>query len=394
MEISRPIVGIIAEYNPFHSGHLYQIQEIRRKLGSETTVVVCLSGSFVQRGAPAIFSKQSRAAMAIIGGLDIKLPNAEFFMLDNFLDISEYFENPSRGADLVVEMPVRFSLSSAQDFALGGVGILKKLGITHLSFGIEEDDLENIYSHLNFQKSEIYNNKLKESMSAGASYPRAAAEAAEHMGLSSLGPNSVLAAEYLKHLSSIIPLAIKRDGEGHHSTEILDDPKIHISASAARRQIKNTGFSGRAIGMGSSFNEMPVYTDMLSQAFFYKIHTSDPTEISKIQGISEGLENRIYKFTGTAKTITELQKLVKTKRYSRALINRITMSVLLDLKAQTPKEKTDFLKFYPVLPLAGNSIGTRLLRNVRVQNKMPEEHRAARIRGLYKTIGLANQNKK
>lgn len=197
--------GIIAEYNPFHRGHQYHIEETKRRTNADY-IVVAMSGDFVQRGEPALFSKSLRARMALLSG-----------------------------ADLVLELPAPFATGSAEDFALGAVSLLDGLGcISFLSFGSESDDLGVLTEAARILAEEppSFSSLLKEKLRLGFSYPQARMAALKCSGLSEKGlkaiqePNGLLGTEYLKAMlrqqSAIEPVAVRRQGLGYHNLEIPD----------------------------------------------------------------------------------------------------------------------------------------------------------------------------
>ena len=207
------VAGIIAEYNPFHRGHAWQIAEIRRRLGEDTAVAVCMSGSFVQRGDFALLGKHARAEMALAGG-----------------------------ADLVLELPTPWSAAGAEGFAQGGAALLDGTGVaTHLAFGCECGDLEPLRTVAECLDSPAYHVLLRQFAGGGVTFAAArqaavqalAGEAAECLSR----PNNALAVEYLRALrergSAMEPLALPRVGAGHDSGEESDCP----SASAIRSRI-------------------------------------------------------------------------------------------------------------------------------------------------------------
>ncbi len=197
--------GIIAEYNPFHRGHQYHIEETKRRTNAKY-IVVAMSGDFVQRGEPALFSKALRARMALLSG-----------------------------ADLVLELPAPFATGSAEDFALGAVSLLEGLGcVSFLSFGSESEDLGALTEAARILAEEppSFSSLLKEKLRLGFSYPQARMAALKCSSLSEKGlkaiqePNGLLGTEYLKAMlrqkSAMEPIAVRRQGLGYHNLEIPD----------------------------------------------------------------------------------------------------------------------------------------------------------------------------
>ncbi len=216
------IAGIIAEYDPFHLGHRYQIQETRRQTGAGYIVAV-MSGDFVQRGEPAIFEKSQRVRMAL-----------------------------SCGADLVLELPAPFAVGSAEDFASGGISLLHKLGAVDLvSFGSECGTLGPLLGAARAlaDESAHFKDALKAQLRRGLSYPQARAAALKAGGVTKEillaldSPNNLLGIEYIKAIlrqkSSMEPFTIKRDGLGYHDDRLLPKGEAarFASASALRRAI-------------------------------------------------------------------------------------------------------------------------------------------------------------
>lgn len=212
------VAGIIAEYNPFHRGHQYHIEETRKKTGADYIVVV-MSGNYVQRGEPAIADKYVRTHMAI-----------------------------SAGADLVIEMPVLYATASAEYFATAGIGILDQLGcVDYLSFGSEWADIEDFsaYASLFLEEPEEYKQVLQEQLKLGKNFPEARALAADKLLFNSKPeqamkflkePNHILGLEYIKALkrknSSIEPVVIKRKYNHYHENELTEG----FSSATAIRQ--------------------------------------------------------------------------------------------------------------------------------------------------------------
>ena len=220
------VVGIIAEYNPFHKGHEYQIRYAREILGADY-IVVAMSGDFVQRGAPALMEKHLRAEMALLGG-----------------------------ADLILEMPVQTATASAEGFAAGGVSLLDGLGVVdELCFGSECGDTETLMNiaQILIKEPFEYRKLLQQNLRTGMSFPAARSSAlirymrekatsvhntfgvsSEHIELILSSPNNILGIEYCKALlrlnSRILPHALLRKGCGYHDTDfsLLSDEEFSL----------------------------------------------------------------------------------------------------------------------------------------------------------------------
>ena len=202
--------GIIAEYNPFHAGHKYQIQEVRRKFFDEEIIAV-MSGSFTQRGEPAILDKWTRAALAVENGID-----------------------------LVLELPFASAVRSAQDFARGGVRLLNSLGIVDkLAFGAETADFKKIQAAAQVFNEKYFADKVKLKMSAGISYAAAVTKILSEETNSAENffrqPNTILTVEYLRALpENILPVLIERTGSAYNDKILQEN---FSSASAIRAEV-------------------------------------------------------------------------------------------------------------------------------------------------------------
>lgn len=252
------VAGIIAEYNPFHKGHQYHIEETRRKTGADYIVVV-MSGDYVQRGEPAIADKYMRTQMALSGG-----------------------------ADLIIEMPALYAVASAEYFATAGIGILDKLGcVDYLSFGSEWAALEDFsaYASLFLEEPEEYKQILQEQLKYGKSFPEARAFAAGKLLFNSKPeqameflkePNHILGLEYIKALkrrnSSIAPIIIKRKGNHYHENKLTEG----FSSATAIRQ-----------AMYDSYN-----ANQYNQAFYSNKISDNDGESDRSEGCKEQVKNK------------------------------------------------------------------------------------------------------
>jgi len=313
-------VGVIAEFNPFHNGHKYLIDAIREELNPDGIVCV-MSGDFVQRGYPAITDKWARAKAAV-----------------------------SSGADLVIELPAVFSLSSAEDFAYGGVRILEGLGcINTLAFGSESADLNALrnYAAINTENSD----ELKAYLKEGISYPAAL----ERLTGTALEPNDILAALYIKALKSIKPYAIKRKGRGHIAT-----------ASYIR---ENLAELESFVPEDALFDlcEFPFWDEAADKRLFemlrYALLMKPTYELAEIAGVSEGIENALKKAAIDALSTDDIILKAKSKRYTYARISRILMCIALDINKSVIAEAKEQSLYARVLAL--NENGSAILKEAK-----------------------------
>ena len=307
------ITGIVAEYNPFHSGHEYQLK-MAKKLSGCDCVAVVMSGNYVQRGEPAIIDKFKRAEAAIYGG-----------------------------ADIVIELPMPFSCQNAEMFALAAIKELNKLHVDSISFGCENDNVEILQKIAELQLSLRFNNNVKAEIKKGISYPSAMSNALKAV----LGneteavytPNNVLAIEYIKSAMKLSLnleyYPVKRLGMNHNDTEISG--QFH-SASAIRKFIMdgsntNLKVTDKSIEVVEKFfmehkkyNTLNNYLDYL----YYKIINTE--DLHNIYEIKEGLNNKIASQVYKHENIDDLIMSLKSKRYTYSKLRRSLLNILLDIK--------------------------------------------------------------
>lgn len=315
--------GIIAEYNPFHNGHRYQLEESKRLTGADYTIVV-LSGNFVQRGTPALLSKHVRAEMAL-----------------------------RNGADLVLELPAIYATSSAEAFARGAVSLLDSLGvITHLAFGSECGDISilNQIAVILAQEPESFSENLKRLLRRGYSYPAARNEAlmlyAPSLNDNSSvfrTPNNILGIEYIKALlrqsSGIIPVTVRRLGTDYH------DPfpgKSYCSALAVRQAVWNSGDTDGlraylppdAYGLLISHIQdgKIISSGAFSSMLYYKLLSERDKGYEKYLDVSAALSDRITNSLHLYQDYDSFCDLLKTKEMTYARISRCLLHILLNLK--------------------------------------------------------------
>ena len=347
------VLGIIAEYNPFHNGHLYHINESKKAVNADYVVAI-ISGNFVQRGDTSLVDKWSKAEMAI-----------------------------KNGADLVIELPLLYSISSAENFAEGGIKMLNSFNsVDYISFGSELCDVNtlNEFADVLFHEPKEFVSVLNHELSKGFSYPKAR-ENALLMYLNDIrkyanilsSPNNILAIEYLKALkkykSSIVPVSINRNKVDYNSTEIVDG---FASATAIRKiAMTNDVWSLRQAMPKSSFDIM--YDCLRSgktvsslskfeKEIIYNLRKMSVSEIANLPDVSEGLEYSIKNAANSCNTIDELISIVKSKRYTTTRLRRILVYCLLGI---TKKDIQDSRKVIPYARVLGfNDKGKELLSGI------------------------------
>ncbi|MBQ7975932.1 MAG: nucleotidyltransferase [Clostridia bacterium] len=334
--------GIICEYNPFHTGHKYHIDHIKQEFDA---VVCIMSGSFVQRGGVAIYDKWSRARSAL--------------------------EN---GADLVIELPVKYALSSAEGFAEGGVRILDATGVIDaLCFGSESGDILELTTCAKALLSESpeVSQKIKVLMNEGLPYAKARAIAYEGILDANLlaQPNNILAIEYIKAIlkskSNLRPITIKRKGAGYHDEEVIDG---FASATLLREKIR----SGEDVSTFTPYDLLASVTydvNRLTNAFKYKLRTEGESAFDGIADMEPGLANRFLNEIDRD-SIASIVDAVKTKRYAHTRLRRIVAKVLLGLTEDT--KAPDYIRV-----LGMSTKGKELLSQMREKASFPIVNKVA-----------------
>ena len=338
------ILGITAEYNPFHNGHAYHIAQARESIKPDC-VAVCMSGSFTQRGSMAILDKWTRAALA----------------LDHADDSSK--QSAYAGADLVVELPFVFACNRAPVFARGGVDTLVSLGATHISFGCEAEDPQELIQMAELLRlsaeaiSQQTAEAMKEGISHAKAYERAVASVAGDGAAKLLQtPNNILAVEYLQRILhwrekgvNLEPVPVRRMGSGY--TEM--NPSAGVAgASAIRRLImeqpgKLTLASDREKETGIAsfvpqivYNQLPDGERLLSaeRKYFELVRAElvrrSPEELARIYSIGEGIENRFRKAASRNDSLDALIEDVTSRRYTSAAVHRMLTYILLGLDGE------------------------------------------------------------
>lgn len=300
-------VGIICEYNPLHLGHRKQLRRIREEFGEETAIVCAMSGSFVQRGAPAIIDKSDRAKAAVLCG-----------------------------ADLVLELPVTTALSSAEGFAAGGVRILSQM-CDYLCFGAETADADALIAAAEALLREDFPQKLRDALDTGLSFPAARAAALEKMGVSPAllqQPNDILAVEYCKAIlsqnSSMKLFPIHREGSYHAEVADSENP-----SATAVRSLMLTAYNWRSCVPGrvrSIFEQAPLHSLPAGErAILARLRTMTDGEFEALPYGSEGLWRKFMHECRRQSTLEEILTAVKSKRYTRTRLDRMVMCAFLGI---------------------------------------------------------------
>lgn len=313
------VLGLIVEYNPFHNGHLYHIQQAKKITTPNTTVAV-MSGSFVQRGEPALINKWKRTEMALQNGID-----------------------------LVVELPTVYATQSADLFAFGSTFLLNKLGIDTFVFGSEENSIEKLdkISELLLNEPIVFKKILKDYLSQGYAYPKALAEAIniyfDDKDYNISKPNDILGLQYIYQLkkqnSAIKPCTIARQSAGHHDKSITSD--FIASATAIRNnllqhnditEIKKVIPASNYKILLNEFQQNRINSwDNYIKSLKLLICSHSSNELHAIHGIDEGIENRLKQNILSTETFNQFVELIKTKRYTKPKIQRLLLNILLNI---------------------------------------------------------------
>ena len=334
------VIGVVAEYNPFHNGHYYHLQATKEITGAEYCVAV-ISGNFTQRGDTSIVNKWAKAYMAICGG-----------------------------ADLVIELPTVYSISSAENFASGAVKILDNLKVVDaISFGAEANDLATLNNIANvlYEEPKAYTNILSHELKKGISYP-ASRENALMMYLNDIkryantlsSPNNILAIEYLKALkiqkSKLEPIMIKRKKVYYNDNKIVDD---FASATAIRKLLQDGEYANlrkviprssyTIIGQESRKGGMVLSLAKYEKEIIYALRKMTVEEIADLPDVSEGLQFAIKNAANEANNLKDLISNIKSKRYTQTRIQRILLYALLGIDKKLMENSRKVVPYVRVL---------------------------------------------
>lgn len=401
--LNMKVVGVITEYNPFHNGHKYHIEEAKRITGADYVIAV-MSGDFVQRGAPAIISKHDRCMMAL-----------------------------NNGADLVFELPACYATGSAQYFALGAVSLLNQLQIVdYLCFGSECGDitcLEDIALLYN-NPSESFQTLLYSYIRDGMTYPAARAKATEYtlntdkniIGRNLLDiisePNNILGIEYIRALlqlkSSIKPFAVKRQNAHYHDKQLnnSDSPSQKndlfdgiSSATAIRGIIENAnGPSELSLVNGSvpknvydyftdnHYITYPITIEDFSAIIKYKLMSESSHELAEYMDLSSDLADRIKNINITNYSISELSQMIKTKNITLTRVNRALIHLLLNIKKNFFLKHIDDEIIYYARLLGMKREASHLIRKIKDYSGLPVITKVSRAKDQLDSLGMQMLN--
>ncbi len=331
------IIGIIAEYNPFHNGHLYQINKIKEKY-PDSILIGVVSSSFTQRGDISILNKWDKAKLSLANGLD-----------------------------LVIELPFVYATQSSDIFAKGSLDILNKLKIDTLVFGTESDNINKLKELADIQiNNKEYNIKVKEYLDNGLNYPTALNKALIELSSSKVDtPNDLLALSYIKEIKrnnyNIEVINIKRTTT-YHGKDIKDN----ITSAS---NIRKLYIEGKDISNLIPYNQDILYKINMNKYFNYlkyKIVTEE-SNINKYQTVDEGIENRIIKEINNSNTYEELIQNIKTKRYTYNKISRMLLHILTNFTKEEAKNiQIDYIRLLGFSPN-----GKKYLNKIKKDIKVP-----------------------
>lgn len=338
------VIGIVCEFNPFHKGHKYLIDSVKK---SGDTVVCVMSGNFVQRGEPALFPKETRVKSALMNG-----------------------------ADIVLELPFVYATASAEIFAYNAVKILECFGCDILAFGTESASVEELNNAVEILNSNDFNDKIKKHLTDGVSYPSARQRAFDeyNVDFDISTPNNILALEYLKAIkklnSKIKVIPVTRIGAGYNETKSVNGI---ASATHIRQLINNKeDFSEyvpeNAINLYEEEIQKGNYisTEKYNIASLALLRSNLNDDISSIANMAEGLENRIKTAIKESTSLNEIYDKAKTKRFTHSRIRRAVLSLTFGI------DEKDLKIVPPYCRLLGfNSASAEIMGNLAKNSRIP-----------------------
>lgn len=356
------IAGITAEYNPFHTGHAYQISALKAQLGPDTSVVAVMSGSWVQQGRPAVTDKWTRARMALNGG-----------------------------ADLILELPTVWAAASAESFARGAVELLCRCGVIDtLCFGSETGELAPLLAAAECLDSPDYPEQLRKALEGGASFAAARQAAVEALigpaGAALASPNNNLGVEYLRALrslhSNIKPVTIRREGAAHNSLDRTGEG--FRSATQLRQHLARGEWEAVRpyvpAGNLDILQSAPLADPRLGEravlACLRKMTAEDWARLPDA-GAGEGLPQRLERAGRQCRSLDDFFTLAKTRRYAMARLRRMALWAFLGLTAADVPAEPPYLRV-----LGFNARGREVLKQMKTTAQLPILTKPAHAREL------------
>lgn len=381
-------IGIVAEYNPFHNGHLYQIEEIKKRMGKDTLIVAVVSGDFVQRGEFSYFDKWQKTEMAL-----------------------------NHGVDIVVELPLYYSVQNAEIFSRMSTKILDYLELDFQVFGAEEEDIEVLDRIIELQEREDYKKNLMELMKKGNSYSTSQKLALSEYGYGdAVKSNNILALEYMRTMKreklGIKPYIIKREISDYNEIEIEEERKSIASATFIREEmLRNNGnpenirkfipektyeileknyISHKKDNSAEKDNERSEWKNLKNSMFKflkYKLLMETKNEIIKIYDINDEIYARIYRGVSKSNAYEVFLKEVKSRNFSIKRIERIVLNILLNVTKKAVDFKLDYIRV-----LGFNQKGQEYLKQLK-KNKKVFNEKSHKMEELETTEKKANDEK-
>lgn len=375
-------IGIVAEYNPFHNGHLYQIEEIKKRMGKDMLTVAVVSGDFVQRGEFSYFDKWQKTEMAL-----------------------------NHGVDIVVELPLYYSVQNAEIFSRMSTKILDYMELDFQVFGAEEEDIKVLDRIIELQEREEYKKNLMELMKKGNSYSTSQKLALSEYGYGdAVKSNNILALEYMRTMKrenlGIKPYIIKREISDYNEIEIEEGRKSIASATFIREEmLRNSGnpenirkfISEKTYEILKRFyisdrtdDEQLEWKNLKNSMFKflkYKLLMETKNEIIKIYDMNDEIYARIYRGVSKSKTYEVFLKEVKSRNFSIKRIERIILNILLNVTKKAVDFKLDYIRI-----LGFNQKGQEYLKQLKKDKKVFNE-KSYKMEELETTEKKANDEK-
>lgn len=349
-------VGVVAEYNPFHKGHLDHIKNIRSSLGEKTPVIAVLSGDFVQRGEAAVFSKFTRAEAAV-----------------------------RCGVSLVLELPLPWCLASAEGFARGGIGVLTATGVVDtVSFGSESADTEALRRCAEILETDPFKTALREELRKGISFASARERAAASLIGAAAGvlrsPNDLLGVEYIRTAATlgveVSFLPVKRESSSHDRAGSAASIRSKMAAEEDWLDDIPAGAADiyrRDISAGGG----PVLAGNLRQAIMSRLRMLDEKDLALLPDTAEGLEHRLYRAIQNTVSPEDAAMAAKTKRYALSRLRRMIYCAALGVRRDMAEGIPPYIRV-----LAMDEKGASLLKTMRGTASLPVITKPAHVKRL------------